>query len=410
MGLVPLRYARMAQTPFGFFRGSAIVQAADLSASPVSGIVVQLCGDCHLANFGGFGTPERNLIFDINDFDETFPGPWEWDVKRLAVSFVLAARHRNFPEAVAADAVEAAVASYRRRSNEYAEMSALDVWYTQIDFEHLRRFFRRNAIAMAGLRQAETLAPRRTSEALFPKLTTIENGRATIVDNPPLVYHFHAYAEQWDASIRAFFERYRQSMPDDRKRLFDRYRFQDIAIKVVGIGSVGTRCTIALFLSDETDPLFLQAKEARRSVLEPPHATSRFAHQGQRVAVGQRLMQAASDIFLGWAEIPQSQDYYVRQLRDMKVSADVDVFGRQALVDYATMCGWALARAHAKAGDAATVAGYVGRSDRFDRAMVRYARAYADQVERDYAAFLKAIRSGRIRAESGEFDEVEFSP
>jgi uncharacterized protein (DUF2252 family) len=409
-GLVPLRYARMAQSPFGFFRGSAIVQARDLSGSPVSGVTVQVCGDCHLANFGGFGTPERNLIFDINDFDETYPGPWEWDVKRLVVSFVLAARHRSFSETAARDAVRAAVASYRERTAEYAAMSPLNVWYAQIDFQELRAFFRRSADTMSGLRQAETLAYGRTSEALFPKLTTIQNGRATIVDNPPLVYHFHQYAHEWEASIHAFFERYRQSMLDDRRQLFDRYRFQDIAIKVVGVGSVGTRCTIALFLADETDPLFLQAKEARRSVLESPQGKSRFEHQGQRVVLGQRLMQAASDIFLGWAEIPQSEDYYVRQLRDMKVSADVDAFDRQALIDYAKICGWALARAHAKAGDAATVAGYMGTGDRFDRAMTRYASAYADQVERDYAAFLKAIRSGRIQTETGDFNEVEFLP
>jgi uncharacterized protein (DUF2252 family) len=409
-GLIPLRYARMAQSPFGFFRGSAIIQARDLQGSPSSGVTVQLCGDCHLVNFGGFGTPERNLIFDINDFDETFPGPWEWDVKRLVVSFILAARHRRFPELAGRDAVEAAVASYRERTAEYARMPILDVWYTQIDFQELRAFFRRNAEAVAGLRQAESLASRRTSEMLFPKLTTIRDGRATIVDNPPLVYHFHQYAQEWDASMHAFFERYRESMPDDRRQLFDRYDFQDIAIKVVGVGSVGTRCTVALFLADEADPLFLQAKEARRSVLESTQKKSLFAHQGQRVVLGQRLMQAASDIFLGWAEIPQSYDYYVRQLRDMKVSADVDSFDRKALVDYARMCGWALARAHAKAGDAATVAGYLGAGDRFDRAMTRYAGAYADQVERDYTAFIKAVRSGRFQIESGEFNEVEFLP
>ncbi|MGA8533392.1 MAG: DUF2252 domain-containing protein [Candidatus Tumulicola sp.] len=409
-GLIPLRYARMAQSPLAFLRGSAIVQARDLAGAPVSGVIVQLCGDCHLSNFGGFGTPERNLVFDINDFDETYPGPWEWDVKRLAVSFVLASRYRSFPDATARDAVGAAVTSYRERTGEYAAMSALEVWYTQIDFQELRSFFQRNAGVVAGLRTAEALAQRRTSEMMFPKLTTVRDGRATIVDNPPLVYHFHQYAQEWDASIHAFFERYRQSMPVDRRQLFERYRFQDIAIKVVGVGSVGTRCTIALFLADETDPLFLQTKEARRSVLEPPQAESRFAHQGERVVLGQRLMQAASDIFLGWAEIPQSQDYYVRQLRDMKVSADIEAFGRQSLVDYATICGWALARAHAKAGDAATVAGYLGAGDRFDRAVVQYASAYADQVERDYAVFLKAIRAGRLQTETGDFNEVEFLP
>ncbi|MBV8371745.1 MAG: DUF2252 domain-containing protein [Candidatus Eremiobacteraeota bacterium] len=409
-GLIPLRYARMAQSPFGFFRGSAIIQARDLRDATVSGLTIQLCGDCHLSNFGGFGTPERNLIFDINDFDESFPGPWEWDLKRLAVSFVLAARHRNFGDAVARDAVAAAVGTYRVRTAEYAQMSPLDIWYTQIDFNELRAFFRRNSRAMAGLRAAESLAHRRTSEAMYPKLTTPVGGSAKIIDDPPLIYHFHEYAEEWDTSIHAFFERYRRSMLDDRRKLFDRYRFADIAIKVVGVGSVGTRCAVALFLADALDPLFLQIKEARRSVLESTQGKSRFTHQGERVVAGQRLMQAASDIFLGWAEIPHSQDYYVRQLRDMKVSANVEEFSRRDLADYARMCGWALARAHAKAGDAATVAGYIGSGDRFDRAIRTYAVAYADQVQSDYARFLDAIRSGRFQTQTGDFSEVEFAP
>jgi uncharacterized protein (DUF2252 family) len=395
VGLVPVRYARMAKSPFDFFRGSAIVQAHDLLDSPVSGAIVQLCGDCHVMNFGGFGTPERNLIFDINDFDETFPGPWEWDVKRLAVSAVLAARHRKFPEETARDVARATIASYRKRIAEYADMPALDIWYARIDFEALRD----SCGSRAG-----------SPEDSLPKGTLIENGHAKIVDNPPFVYHFHQFEPEWQAVIRAFFERYRQSLLADRKQLFDRYRFADIAVKVVGVGSVGTRCTIALFLADETDPLFLQAKEARRSVLEPPGTESRFEHQGERVVKGQRLMQAASDIFLGWAEVPGSQDYYVRQLRDMRVSADVEAFGRRALTDYVVLCGWALARAHAKGGDAATIAGYLGSSDRFDNAVAQYASAYADQVERDYAAFLQAIRSGRFAAETGDVSSIEFSP
>jgi uncharacterized protein (DUF2252 family) len=395
VGLVPVRYARMAQSPFDFFRGSAIVQAHDLLDSPFSGTIVQLCGDCHVMNFGGFGTPERNLIFDINDFDETFPGPWEWDVKRLAVSTVLAARHRQFSEETARDVARATIASYRRRIAEFADMPALDIWYARIDFEALRD----SCGSRAG-----------SPEDCLPKWKLGENGQAKIGDNPPFVYHFHRFEPEWQAVIRDFFERYRQSLLADRKQLFDRYRFEDIAVKVVGVGSVGTRCTIALFLADETDPLLLQAKEARRSVLEPPGTESRFEHQGERVVKGQRLMQAASDIFLGWAEVPGSQDYYVRQLRDMKVSADVEAFGRRALTDYAVTCGWALARAHAKGGDAAIIAGYLGSSDRFDNAVAQYASAYADQVERDYAAFLRAIRAGRFATETGDVGSVEFSP
>lgn len=410
-GLVPVRYGRMAQSAFAFFRGTAIVQARDLADSPVSGVNVQLCGDCHVMNFGGFATPERNLIFDINDFDETFPGPWEWDVKRLAVSIVLAARSRNFSEGVARDAVREAVASYRTRMYEYAQLSPLDVWYTQIGFADLSAFFQRNADVVGDLRDAERFARGRTSESIFPKLTAVEDGRARIVDDPPLVYHFHEYVEQWEAMIHAFFERYRASLAADRRQLFDRYLFEDIAIKVVGVGSVGTRCTIALFLADDTDPLFLQAKEARRSVLESALTSKTgFAHQGERVVVGQRLMQAASDIFLGWAEVPGSDDYYVRQLRDMKVSVDIATFRRRTLIDYGVTCGWALARAHAKSGDAATIAGYLGMSDRFDRATTRYASAYGDQVERDFATFSSAIRSGRISIETGDFGAVEFLP
>ncbi len=408
-GLVPLRYARMAQSPFTFFRGSAILQARDLASADASGTIVQLCGDCHLMNFGGFATAERNLIFDINDFDETFPGPWEWDVKRLVASILLASRSGSFSDTFAKDAVLAAAASYRGRIGEYATMSPLDVWYTQIGFRDLRAFFRNRTRIAGGLRAGESIARRRTSESLFPKLTTVENGNARIVDNPPLVYHFGRYEEAWFEALRTFLDRYRSSMSEDRGKLLDRYRLQDIAVKVVGIGSVGTRCIVALLLADETSPLFLQAKEARRSVLEPPDGSSRYQHQGLRVVNGQRLMQAAGDIFLGWASAGP-HDYYFRQLRDMKVSPRLEELRPDAFVAYARMCGWALARAHAKAGDAASIAGYVGAGDRFDRAMAKYALAYADQVERDYEHFERAIRSGRINAEVGEFSETEFEP
>ncbi len=409
-GLIPVRYGRMAQSPFAFFRGCAIVQANDLFDAPSTGVMVQLCGDCHIANFGGFATPERNLIFDINDFDETYPGPWEWDVKRLAVSLVLAARVRGFSQDVGRDAVRGAAASYREKMAAFAQRAPLDVWYTQIGFADLSNFFRRNADAIGTLQNAEQYARGRTSETIFPKLSTVDDGRPKILDDPPLVYHFHQYADEWNAMIAAFFERYRRSLAVDRQRLFDRYVFQDVAVKVVGIGSVGTRCAIALFLADGVDPLFLQIKEARRSVVESPLAGDRFPHQGERVVVGQRLMQAASDIFLGWAEVPGSQDYYVRQLRDMKASVDIGAFRARTLIDYGAVCGWALARAHAKAGDAATIAGYLGRGDRFDRALARYAPAYADQVERDFEAFEAGVRSGRFPVEIGAFKDVDFLP
>ena len=409
-GLVPVRYGRMAQSPFAFFRGSSIVQARDLLTTPSTGVKVQLCGDCHIMNFGGFATPERNLVFDINDFDETYPGPWEWDVKRLAVSLVLAGRDRRFAQDIAREAVRSAVASYRERLFGYAQLSPVDVWYTRIGFGDLSGFFRKNVAALGTLQGAERYAEHRTSERIFPKLSAIADGHARILDEPPLVYHFHQYVDEWDGMVHAFFERYRRTLIADRQRLFEHYTFQDIAVKVVGVGSVGTRCAIALFLADETDPLFLQIKEARRSVLELPDSPPLFAHQGERVVTGQRLMQAASDIFLGWAEVPGSQDYYVRQLRDMKVSVDIETFRPRTLIDYGAVCGWALARAHAKAGDAATIAGYLGRADRFDRAIARYANAYADQVERDFAAFKAAIQSGRFTVETGDFKDVDFLP
>jgi uncharacterized protein (DUF2252 family) len=373
-------------------------------------VTVQLCGDCHIMNFGGFASPERTLIFDINDFDETFPGAWEWDIKRLTASLVLAARDRSFSADSASDAVLATVASYRERMAEYAKLSPLDVWYTQIAFVDLSAFLRRNADIFGDPQDVERFARKRTSEDMFPKLTSIENGHAKIVDDPPLVYHFHQYVDDWDATLRAFLDRYRHTLISDRRQLFDRYHFEDFAVKVVGVGSVGTRCAIALFLADEADPLFLQAKEARQSVLELPGAPSRFAHQGERVVRGQRLMQAASDIFLGWAEVPDAHDYYVRQLRDMKVSVRIDTFRARTLIDYGAICGWALAKAHAKAGDAATIAGYLGNGDRFDRAIADYACAYADQVERDFEAFKAAVHDGRFPIETGDFADPEFLP
>jgi uncharacterized protein (DUF2252 family) len=393
-GLLPVRYGRMAQSPFAFFRGTASLQAFDLRDSPISGTIVQLGGDCHVMNFGGFATPERRLVFDIVDFDESFPGPWEWDVKRLAASLVLAARHRGLSEAVACEAVCAAVASYRSRTAEYANFSALEVWYAQIGLAELGASFGQDASAAGSLHDA----------------ATVERGRGRIDDKPPLVYHFRDCAPAWAGLVHAFFGRYRQSISTERRQLFDRFAFEDLAVKIVGVGSVGTRCTVALFLSDDADPLFLQVKEARRSVLEPRESRSRFAHQGERVAIGQRLMQAAGDIFLGWAEVPGSRDYYVRRLHDVKISILLETLGARALLEYGVACGWALARAHAKAGDAPAISGYLGASDRFDRAVAQYAAAYADQVERDYETFARAIDSGRIAAERGEFAPVEFTP
>jgi uncharacterized protein (DUF2252 family) len=406
-GLIPLRYERMSESPFKFFRGSAIIQARGLANSAVSGIIVQACGDCHLMNFGGYATPERTMVFDINDLDETFPGPWEWDVKRLGASLALAARDRSFSKRIAADAVRAAATSYRERMSDFAEDSVLGIWYARVTYDDLLQSFHKDEDLVNRLKTKRAEARSRTSEAAFPKLTEVVNGRRRIKDNPSIIYHFQDNIRDFEKHQQSFWEGYKKSLQEDRRELFDRYKWQDGAIKVVGVGSVGTRCYVALFLADEDDPLFLQVKEAGRSVLESPSGKSRFAHQGLRVVKGLRLMQASSDIFLGWCSSPR-HDYYVRQFRDMKVAAEPETFTPSILEAYAIMCGWALARAHAKAGDAAMIAGYLGSKDTFDEALVNYSAAYADQAERDFALFRAAIRSGRLRTKPDKASGLEF--
>ena len=406
-GLVPLKYQRMAESPFKFFRGTAIIQARDLTSARVSGITVQACGDCHLANFGGFASPERAMVFDINDFDETFPGPWEWDMARLGASVVLAARDQSFSRSDAVKAVRAAAASYRKRMAEFAEMKALDTWYAQVSFAAVKEYFRNDADNLARLERKQKQALSRTSEAVIPKLTRVVDGRRMIKDNPPIIYHVDKFVQNLQKRYVQFSKEYKKTLPLDRLRLYERYRWQDSAIKVVGVGSVGTRCYLSLLMADDDDPLFLQVKEARRSVLESPHGKSRYAHQGLRVVEGQRVMQAASDIFLGWTR-SGSHDYYVRQFRDMKVSAEIETFQPGTLVGYAGLCGWTLARAHAKAGDAAMIAGYLGSNDLFEQALASYSEAYADQAERDFETFQKALRSGRLSTEPAKYIDLEF--
>ena len=406
-GLIPVKYQRMSVSAFTFFRGTAIIQARDLANAPMSGITVQACGDCHLANFGGFASPERTLVFDINDFDETFPGPWEWDMKRLGASLILAARDRSFSKTVADQTVRAAAASYREHMAEFAEMKVLDTWYAQVSLDAVKKYFRKDQDMSARLSKKAKEASSRTSEAVVPKLTAIVDGHRKIKDNPPVIYHFHEFSKNFDSQRVKFTEEYKQSLQPDRRHLYERYKYQDSAIKVVGVGSVGTRCYLSLLLADDDDPLFLQIKEARRSVLEPPQGKSRYAHQGLRVVEGQRVMQAASDIFLGWAGT-HKHDYYLRQFRDMKVSAEVETFRPGTLVGYANLCGWTLARAHAKAGDAAIIAGYLGSNDQFDDALAQYSEAYADQAERDFETFQAAIRSGHLSTEPAKEAGLEF--
>jgi uncharacterized protein (DUF2252 family) len=404
--LVPIRFTRMLESPFAFFRGSAILQAHDLQKTPAAGITVQCCGDCHLMNFGGFATPERTLIFDINDLDETLPGPFEWDVKRLATSFVLAARWREFGKADARRAVLAAVAAYRKTQLAHAEMSVLDTWYSKITLEKILQEAANDPVMAKNIKKNVAKASENTSEHVFHKITTAAGGKPRIADQPPLLFHATSPHEEIEPVVGRFFKDYRHSLPADRRVLFDRYRLADAAYKVVGVGSVGTRCFVVLFVDNQDDHLFLQVKEARKSVLEGRAGPSSFANQGERVVLGQHLLQSASDIFLGWTRGADGRDFYVRQLRDMKLASTLPTYTPRFLAAYASLCGRTLARAHAKSADATTIAGYLGTNDSFDQAIVEYAVAYADQVEKDYEAFKHAVRAGRFPVET-QASEVE---
>ncbi len=394
--LVPVRHGRMMESPFAFFRGTALIQAHDLANTPGSDIVVQACGDCHLLNFGGFATPERNLIFDLNDFDETHPGPWEWDIKRLAASLVLAARWRGFDRVAAEQAAVTAITAYRDAMAGHADASVLDTWYARITWDDLRRNARSKRTA-ARLEAYIAKAQTRTSEHVFNRIATEEGGRPRIVDEPPLLYHMpRIRGVDVDTIVGKFLGDYAETLRDDHRALFERFDYVDAAIKVVGVGSVGTRCFVALMLDPAGSPLFLQIKEARPSVLAGYVRQKGARHHGERIVTGQRLMQASSDIFLGWTRGPAGRDFYIRQLRDMKVAVEVTQLGGEGLDLYAGLCGRTLARAHAKAGPAAAIAGYIGGGDAFVDAVARYALGYADQVERDYDAFRIAVRSGRL--------------
>ncbi len=399
--LIPIRYGRMLQSPFTFYRGAAAVMAADLAKTPTTGIHVQACGDCHLLNFGGFATPERNIAFDIDDFDETLPAPWEWDVKRLVASFVLAARSQGLKESVGREAAVACARSYRKRLREYAKMSPLAVWYAGIqlkDLSSLATGLRAKTVKARLQGRVAKATAERGSELSYPQLAGMVSGQIRIHDAPPLIFHPTDMSEdEYHARLEEGLKLYRDTLPDERRDLLDQYRLVDGAIKVVGIGSVGTYCHIALMMSANNDPLFLQIKEARQSVLEPYAGKSLYSHPGQRVVIGQKLMQAASDIFLGWATGRAGRQFYIRQLRDAKIKPLVGTMNAALLTLYARACGWGLARAHAKAGKAAlTISGYLGKTDNFDEVMGNFAVAYADQAERDHAAHKAAERAGKI--------------
>jgi uncharacterized protein (DUF2252 family) len=397
--LLPIRFTRMAESAFAFFRGTAILQAHDLKGTPSAGVTVQCCGDCHLMNFGGFATPERALVFDINDFDETHPGPFEWDVKRLAVSFVLAARWLEFSDADARQPLQALLAAYRTTQARFAEMTVLETWYARIAFDDVLHNPANDPKYLKRLKKAVEKARENTSEHVFHKITTTVEGKPRIVDQPPLLYHADPAEFDVGRDVLPFLANYRSSLSRDRQALFDRYQLVDGAYKVVGVGSVGTRCYILLFLGNQDDHLFLQVKEARPSVLEGLAGPAEFANNGERVVSGQRLMQAASDIFLGWSRAPQG-DFYIRQMRDMKLAPNLAGYTLAMLTDYADLCGRGLARAHAKSGEAATITGYLGNGSAFDEAVTHYALAYADQVAKDYDRFKAATRSGRFPVET----------
>jgi uncharacterized protein (DUF2252 family) len=397
--LVPVRYGRMMQSPLAFYRGAAALMAADLAQTPVNGVRVQACGDCHLLNFGGFTTPERHLIFDINDFDETLPAPWEWDVKRLAASFVIAGRNNKLKNSDCREAAATAVRTYRERMAELAAMPVLQAWYSYLDLISLVEMTQDPDMKKARKAFMKKETGKSAAEIVFPKLVDQEDGQPRIKDNPPFIFHGEEQKDPaWKESVRQRMEGYRKSMLDSTRVLFDQYRWVDTTIKVVGVGSVGIICAVMLLVATDDDPIFLQAKEARVSVLEPYAGKSIYKDRGQRVVVGQRIMQAASDIFLGWVTDSKGRHFYFRQLRDAKIKPMVEMFEASHLIEYAKVCGWALARAHARSGKSGLLAGYLGKGDTFDEAVADFAEAYADQDEKDHAALLKAVRSGRLKA------------
>jgi uncharacterized protein (DUF2252 family) len=416
--LVPLRYGRMLVSPFAFYRGGALIMAADLASTPVAGVTVQLCGDAHLSNFGLFGSPERQMLFDINDFDETLPGPWEWDVKRLAASFEVLGRERGFAPGDRRAVVMSGVREYRDRMRQAAGMGTLDAWYDHLEAGTLLKLVRRQVRVKRISRDEarateEAIAKARTRDhtRVFAKRADTIDGELRIVADPPLIVPIEgvrAEGTEWEDAtplIKKLLSAYIRTLGRHHHPL-EEYRYVHVARKVVGVGSVGTRCYIMLMVGrDENDPLFLQVKEAQTSVLEPFLGASAYPHHGERIVAGQRLMQAATDIFLGWQRIKgldgATRDYYVRQFQDWKGGLDPDDLQVASGTLYSRICGATLARAHARWGDRVAIASYLGKGDAFDRAIARFAVAYADQNERDYAAFSEAVRSGRLAAAAG---------
>ncbi len=396
--LIPIRHGRMSASPFAFYRGMAGLMAQDLSTLPHTQLKVQAIGDCHLCNFGGFATPERTLIFDANDFDETLPAAWEWDVKRLATSFVLAARHNQLRETDAHEMAVNMATSYRHSMYEFSQLPLLDLWYKKFEMHALLNKATSEEVRSL-LRNAIEKAEKATPQQVFYKITQSVMGSFEITDQHPLIYHPLDTEKEKD-NIQSFLNGYQRTLQEDRRFLFSQYHIVDIALKVVGVGSVGTRCFIALLMNDNNEPLFLQVKEARPSVLGNYTAKSKYKHEGERVVQGQRLVQAASDIFLGWSTGNDNRHYYLRQLRDRKIAPDVEHFDKEVLLAYAGLCGRMLARAHAKTGPSKQISDYMGKSELMDIAIGKFAVAYADQTEKDFEVFSKAIRNGKLPAEN----------
>jgi uncharacterized protein (DUF2252 family) len=411
--LVPIRYGRMLVSPFAFFRGAGAIMAADLADGPRTGLQAQLCGDAHLSNFGIFAAPDRRLTFAVNDFDETLPGPFEWDLKRLVASFAVAGRERGLGRRVRSGVSAAVASSYRGAMRDFASMRTLELWYARVDVDDLARSFAEQASSADARRLEHDLAKARTKDSLkaFSKLTHLVDGERRIVSDPPLVVPLDELPEADQRqlaheTVQRLIRDYRRTLSGDRRRLLERFRYVDAAHKVVGVGSVGTRAWIVLMLGrGADDPLFLQAKEAGVSVLEPYLGKSGYSNHGQRVVEGQRLMQAASDILLGWLREKgadnEPRDFYVRQLWDQKGSVSTETMPPRLLEDYGRLCGWTLAKAHARAGDPVAIAAYLGKGDVFDKALAGFAETYADQNERDYAALEHAVKEGRVEAETG---------
>ncbi len=397
--LLPLRHGRMVLSPFTFYRGSALAMAVDLAGLPSTGVRVQCGGDSHLVNFRGLATPERQVIFAINDLDETLPAPWEWDLKRLAASFVIACRDNGLSESVAKDTVLTCVRSYREHMAEFAEMKVLELWYFAVEAEMLIAGVKDSGIRHGAIKNLARARESSTSEGLFPKLVGNSGGSASIKDQLPAIFHWKGHpAGNIHPDVRYAIARYRETLMPNNRMLFDRYELKDAAMKVVGVGSVGTACWMMLLMAGEGDPLILQVKEARASVLEAYAGKSIFPNHGQRVVNGHRLMQPASDIFLGWTEGTRGRHFYVRQLRDVKIKFAVETFDTAKMALFAKCCGYTLALSHARSGDPAMISGYLGKGDTFDKAIATFSIAYADQNEKDHAALKRAIRDGKVKA------------